>query len=58
MPDMPGRPISNGVTSGVRPLFEEAYQIQVHASGVDLSGLANPVTVRLSIGNNADTPRR
>jgi hypothetical protein len=28
------------------------YQIQVEASGINLSGLTNPVTVSLTIGNN------
>jgi DNA-binding beta-propeller fold protein YncE len=36
----------------ISPAGAGAYQIQVEASGVNLSGLTNPVTVSLAIGNN------
>jgi hypothetical protein len=43
-----------GVSHQIRisPAGAGAYQIQVEASGVNLSGLTNPVTVSLTIGNN------
>jgi uncharacterized repeat protein (TIGR03803 family) len=46
-----------GVTLQIRisPAFAGSYQIQVEASGVDLTGLTNPVTVTLAIGNNNGT---
>jgi hypothetical protein len=36
----------------ISPAGTGAYQIQVEASGINLSGLTNPVTVSLTIGNN------
>jgi uncharacterized repeat protein (TIGR03803 family) len=43
-----------GVTLQMRvsPAVGGSYQIQVEASGVNLIGLTNPVTVTLAVGNN------
>lgn len=47
----------NGVALQIRiaPLGGNSYSIQVDASGVNLTGLTNPVTVTLTIGNNTGT---
>ena len=47
----------SGVSLEIRisPTGAGAYQIQVGASGIDLTGLTNPVTVSLRIGNNVGT---
>ena len=44
----------NGVSlqNRISPAGAGAYQIQVEASGINLSGLTNPVTVSLTVGNN------
>lgn len=39
----------------IAPLGGRSYQIQLEASGIDLTGLSNPVAVDLSIGNNTGT---
>jgi len=39
----------------IAPLGGSSYQIQVDASGVDLTGLTNPVSVTLTIGSNTGT---
>lgn len=36
----------------------DTYQLQVNASGVDLSSLSDPITVTLTIGNNGGTQGR
>jgi 6-phosphogluconolactonase (cycloisomerase 2 family) len=46
-----------GVALQVRiiPLEDESYQIKVDASGIDLTGLTNPVSVAVTIGVNTGT---
>ena len=47
----------NGVALQIRivPLGGNSYSVQVDGSGVDLTGLTNPVTVTLTVGNNTGT---
>ena len=39
----------------IRPLGNGAFRISGEANGVDLTGLTNPVTVTLTIGDNTGT---
>jgi len=47
----------NGVSVQIRivSLGGNSYSVQVDGSGVDLTGLTNPVTLTLTIGNNTGT---
>jgi hypothetical protein len=47
----------NGVNLNVKiePLGDNSFRIRAQGQGVDLAGLANPVTVALTIGNDGGT---